>query len=161
MSYFLWAGKEGELKQLLGTRRQLPDVDCSTAALQPCISHIQTVCEKKKGTHLKSVVWNLLLLLGCARKHTICLLKGSNVSPPLPSFPPCSSSSSFSLMTLLEDFHYVLLAYYSNNVVHFFFFYLSKNRCKFLFVAWMRIVELEFKSHLRIFVCFLNKAYEI
>ena len=49
MSYFLWAGKEGELKQLLGTGRQLPDVDCSTAALQPCTSHIQTVCEKKKG----------------------------------------------------------------------------------------------------------------
>ena len=53
MSYFLWAGKEGELKQLLGTGRQLPDVDCSTAALQPCTSHIQTVCEKKGGDSSK------------------------------------------------------------------------------------------------------------
>ena len=126
----------------------------------PLISRLYV---KKKRTHLKSVVRNLLLLLGCALKPIICLLKRSNVSPPLPSpFFPCSSSSSFSLMTLLEDFHYVLLAYYSNNVNQcFFFFYLSKNRCKFLFVAWMRIVEFEFKSHLRIFVCFLNKAYEI
>ena len=76
------------------------------------------------------------------------------------SFFPCSSPSSFSLTTLLEDFHYVLLAYYSNNINQCIFFYLSKNRFKFLFVAWMRIVELEFKSHLRFFVCLLNKAYE-
>lgn len=93
----------------------------------PLISRLYV--KKKGGTHLKSVVWNLLLLLGCARKHTICLLKGSNVfSSSSVSFFPCSSSSSFSLMMLLKDFHYILLAYYSNNVNQCIFFPLPKQK---------------------------------
>ena len=91
MSYFLWAGKEGELKQLLGTGRQLPDVDCSTAALQPCTSHIQTVCEKKKKDSSKV----------CSQKSFVITWLCSKTYYMLIETKQCFSSSSFSFLPLL------------------------------------------------------------
>lgn len=42
-----------------------------------------------------------------------------------------------------------------------FFFLGMQKQIIFPFIAWMRIVEVEFKSDLRIFVYFLKKANEM
>lgn len=122
ISYFLRAGKQSWSSHLEPRDRCLTlTVAQLPASPAPLLSRPYV---KKKEIHLKSVVWSLLLQLNYACKP---MRRNVFSSSSFSSFS-CSSSLSFSSMTLFEDFHYFLLAYYSNNLNQCIFFCLSRSR---------------------------------